>query len=1370
MRWRRLLAGVLLALVAIAVGALVAVDTPWGHRLVADRIAAIRTANGLRFAVGRIDGSLYSRLTLVDVRVDDLDGELFRAPRVELDWEPWRWASNELAIRDLAVPVARLARMPRTRPTGRQGPLLPDFDIRIGRLAIGRLELAPAVSGQARVARGVGRADIRSGRAKVRLAALVEGSDRLRLSIDAEPARDRFDIDVAARGRADGVLARALGRRGQVAVTVTGDGRWAQWQGTARARVAGVQVADLALAATSGQYRLEGTVAPSSLLTGKGQRLTAPSIRVAGEASFANRRLAGKLALRSAAMAVDTAGEIDLRAGHYRDVRIAARLMRPAALFPNMSGRNIALRAIVDGPFATAIYDYRIAADRLAFDDTGFERARAAGRGRLSGWPATVPVRVTAARVTGVGTVAGGILNNLSVDGALTIAPPMLTGQGLKLRADRLQGTIALLLDLRTGRYRVGLGGRLGRYLIPGIGIVDVDSTLSVVPGPNGRGTRIVGQGTAVVRRLDNAFFRSLTGGLPRIATGLERGADGILYFRGARLTSPALTLTGNGYRRRDGTFHFEGAGRQATYGPVTLVLDGHIEKPRIDLWLASPNAALGLSDVRAHLEPTPQGFGFVAAGGSRLGPFRANGAILLPSGGQASIAIGAIDVAGSRGSGRLAIVDGGFDGRIAVTGPIAGDLLFRPVGAVQRVEAHLDLRNAQLAGGAVRQGRVDGSVLLNPDGPVVEGTARGVGLRYGKLRLARFAGTARLQDGTGEVRAAIAGSRGRAFDIQTVTQIRPDGFTVNAQGTLDRRPLALAEPAVIVAEGEGWRLRPTRLSFAGGEARLAGSWSPQGISVEASSQRLPLTILDIGFPGLGLGGSASGSVRYAENAAGIPTGRVDLTLRGVTRSGLVLTSTPVDVGLAAVLGADRGGVRAVIASGGKTIGRAQAQLSPLAAGSLVERLSGAGLFAQLRYAGPADALWRLTGVELFDLSGPVSIGADVTGRLSAPVIRGAVLANGARIESATTGTLLTNVQASGRFAGSRLAIDRFGADAGTRGGRVTGTGRFEFAAAKGIGLDIRLQADNAVMIARDDIAATVTGPLLFRSDGSGGTISGDVTLDRASYRLGRATAATAAPQLNIREINVPGGDGEDDRPVARWTLALNAQARNNVMVSGLGLTSEWSADLKIGGAPDNPSITGRAKLVRGDYEFAGREFELERGVIRFDGDVPANPALDIEANADTTGLNATIRVTGNALKPEIGFTSVPALPEDELLSRLLFGTSITNLSAPEALQLAAAVAALQDGGNGLNPINAVRRAAGLDRLRILPADPQTGQGTSIAAGKYVTRRLYAEIVTDGQGYSATQVEFQVTRWLSLLSSISTLGRQSANVRISRDY
>ena len=72
--------------------------------------------------------------------------------------------------------------------------------------------------------------------------------------------------------------------------------------------------------------------------------------------------------------------------------------------------------------------------------------------------------------------------------------------------------------------------------------------------------------------------------------------------------------------------------------------------------------------------------------------------------------------------------------------------------------------------------------------------------------------------------------------------------------------------------------------------------------------------------------------------------------------------------------------------------------------------------------------------------------------------------------------------------------------------------------------------------------------------------------------------------------------------------------------------------------------------------------------------------------------------------------------------------------------------------------------------LRIVPADIATGQKTAVSAGKYLTRKLFVEVITDGQGYSATRIEYQVTRWLSILSSVSTIGRTSANVRVSKDY
>jgi translocation and assembly module TamB len=1366
-RW---LAAILAAIVAIAATSLWIVDTDVGHRWVAERINAARPANGLRFTVGRIDGSLYGAAVLRDVRVHDPEGLVIAAPRAELDWRPFAWLSNRLDIRALRLPVAMLAKIPRTRPTGRQSPILPDFDITIGQLSIDRLVVAPSVTGVLRYGRLEGRADIRNRRALVAINALVAGSDRLQLKIDAAPDRNRFDIDVRARGTADGVLARLTGIRRPLALDVGGEGRWAAWQGRASATAGGVRVVDLALGNRAGAYTLTGILAPTSLTKGKLQRLTAPRVQVNGAATLVDRRLDGNLSLRSPALAVEATGVADLAESAWRNVRLHARLLRPPALFPNMTGRNVELRAVLDGPFATARFDYRITAARFAFDKTGFEQARVAGKGRLSKSPVLVPARFTAARVTGVGDVAGGILRNLSLEGVLRVTPTTVTGDDLRLASDKLTGRVGLVLDLRTGEYQIGLSGKLGRYLIPGLGVVDVTSKLRVVPGPGRRGTRVVGTGTAQMVRLDNGFFRNLAGGLPHIVTGLERTPDGILHFRNLVLTGPSIRLVGNGYRRRDGTFVFAGAGRQAIYGPVTLTLDGRIERPTLDLVFQRPNEALGLRDVRLHLDPSPQGFAFTAAGRSRLGPFSGNGEILLPRGADARIVVAQLDVSGTRAAGTIGIVDSGFDGRLAVSGGgIDGEVVLRPVDRVQRIEARLRLRGARLAGEAtVRQGRLELVAMLDPAGTTLDATFNGVGLRRGALSVARLAGNAKLRDGVGQIRAAIAGSRGRAFDIQSVIDVTPDSYRVVAQGTVDRRPLRLDSPAVLTRDGNGWRLAPSKLTFAGGEATVAGRFAEDGNAIDATLARLPLAVLDIGYPGLGLGGSASGTVRYASGTGSAPTGRIDMTVRGLTRSGLLVSSNPIDMGVAGVLTADRAGVRAVIASGGKTIGRAQALLR-LGEGDFATRLARAGLLAQLRYDGPADTLWRLSRVELFDLSGPVAIAADVSGSLADPTIRGSVVAKGARIESTVTGTLLSNVQASGRFAGSRLAIDRFTAEAG-KGGKVSGAGRFDFAARGGIGLDLTLDADRAVMINRDDIGATVTGPLRFQSNGQGGTISGTVRLDRSRYRLGQASVASAVPQLTIREINQPDGSDETIVPRAPWRLDIKARAADQLFVTGLGLGSEWSADLAIGGAPDNPAITGRADLVRGDYEFAGREFELARGVIRFAGEVPANPALDIEANADSTGLNASIRVTGVALKPEITFFSTPALPQDELLSRLLFGTSITNLSAPEALQLAAAVAALRDGNGGLNPINVVRRAAGLDRLRILPADPQTGQGTSIAAGKYVTRRLYAEIVTDGQGYSATRVEFQVTRWLSLLSSISTLGRQSANVRISRDY
>jgi translocation and assembly module TamB len=1368
-RWRLLneLFAAFVALLLLLAGALVLLDTGPGHRFIIDRIGRFETASGLKVSIARIDGSIFGKSQLRNVRVSDQRGVFLTSPDIDLDWSPGAWLYNRLSIDSVTAERVNLIRIPALKPSLKKGPILPGFDIHVGELRIDRLDVGPEVGGKARSGRLLGKADVHRGRALVELTALMDnGGDRIAFKLDAEPDRDKFILGVHAASPGDGLLPAIIGTRRPINLDIGGKGGWTRWRGRAALDLSGRPTARLALGVDRGVYRLQGHWSPAQFLTGKFQRLLAPVVAIRGAATLKDRLLDGQVVASTPELRAAARGAVDLASRRYRGVRFGVDLLRPPALFPNMTGKNVRLVATLDGPFGSADYSYRLASPHVQFDDTGFDELRAEGRGRLAPWPMRVPIRLSARSITGIGDVAGAMLANPRIEGWLAITPKLVRGDGLQLTSAKWNGKISLLIDLVTGRFDVSLSGAMQRYLIPGVGIVDVMTDLHVVPGPNNKGSHVMGTARAWVRRLDNSFFRDLTGGLPSLTTNLERGNDGIVHFSDLQLYSPKLRLSGAGERFRDGTFHIVAAGRQSKYGPVKLVLDGHIERPRLDLLLDRPNDALGITNMRLLLDPTAAGFDYRASGGSKLGPFTSNGQILLPKDRPTMIAIASLDAGGAHARGNLRSDPGGFSGRLTLAGgTLGGTLDFAPAGTAQRIDAHLTGDNANFPGAfAVRTGRADGTIILADERTTVDGTLDARGITYGAVTLARLTANAKLINGNGQVRAAFAGRRGAAFVFSTTADVSPNSIRLTGSGRIERQPLVLNQPAVLTRSGDGWALAPTNLSFAGGTAILSGR-SGSRPEVHAQVRGMPLEVLDIAWPRLDLSGSATGSVDYAWK--GNRSGRLNLTVKGLSRAGLVLASQPVDVGIAAIVDNDKAALRAVAGSGGKVFGRAQARFAPMGHGPLVAELLNAPLFAQLRYVGAADTLWRLTGSEVIDMSGPLALGADIVGTAGNPQIRGSLRTQNARLESAVTGMVITNVASQARFSGSQLIFSQIsGSTPG--GGSIAGNGSVTFSGGR-TALNLAFNATQALLLNRDDVAARVTGPVQIRSDGQGGTISGDLKLDKGRFQLGRASAAAAVPKLNVRESGLDPADVIEAADLHPWKLNLKL-AGSDVRVTGLGINSRWTTNLQVSGLADEPRFTGRADLVQGNYDFAGRIFRLDRGVIRFRGESPPDPLLDIHAEAAVQGLNATVNVQGTGLRPEITFASSPPLPQDELLSRILFGTSITNLSAPEALQLASAVAALQSGSGSLDPINALRKAIGLDRLRIVPADIATGQKTAIGAGKYITRNLFVEVVTDGQGYSATRVEYQMTRWLSLLSTVSTVGRSSASVRVSKDY
>ena len=180
--------GIFAAVVLLLVAAVVVLNTQLGERFLADRIARQTFPNGLNIAIGRIDGNIYGKATLRDVRVSDPKGVFLTIPRAEIDWNPRAWLANRLDIDSFAARRASMSRIPEFLPSEDDGPILPGFDISVDELTIDNLMLAPGIAGE-RAQRVDLDAEVQVTNRKlfVDADAQLGRRDRLALLVNAEP-------------------------------------------------------------------------------------------------------------------------------------------------------------------------------------------------------------------------------------------------------------------------------------------------------------------------------------------------------------------------------------------------------------------------------------------------------------------------------------------------------------------------------------------------------------------------------------------------------------------------------------------------------------------------------------------------------------------------------------------------------------------------------------------------------------------------------------------------------------------------------------------------------------------------------------------------------------------------------------------------------------------------------------------------------------------------------------------------------------------------------------------------------------------------------------------------------------------------------
>ncbi|WNO52924.1 translocation/assembly module TamB domain-containing protein [Stakelama saccharophila] len=1389
--WVRILKWIgiaLLALMVLLAAALLGINTDPGRRFLANQIAGYTTASGLNVRVGRIDGSIYSDMVLRDVRIRDTKGVFASSPRIELDWHPFRFINSHVDVDALTSPLVRFDRTPVLKPTPsapENQPLLPDIDIDVDKLAVDRIVIGAPVTGQRHIASVAGSVHIADRRAQVRtkLRTLrgkgVAGGDRLQLVLDAAPEANKLDLDLELDAPKDGLVAGLAGLKAPLSVSLDGAGSWQAWNGTLTGTLGGDSLVGLKIAEQDGRFQVRGSARPGLYLQGPVERLTKPRVNVALDAALDEREVDLQLRLRSDAFAVSTRGGIDLGRSRFNSFRIEALLLQPGAIAENLRGRSVRAAVDLDGEFRTPTVNYKLQAAALGFGDTVVERLYAEGLATVDSEHILVPVHARAARVTGLPASANGLLTNLTLNGDIAINGTQILSDNLRVRSDKIDATAVILADTAKGHYTGAFKGRVNDYRVDSIGILNLATDADLYSAPEG-GFGIRGRIVARTSRILNDGARNFLGGNAYARVDLDYTPQGVVRFDDLRLNAPAFKITsGEGYYDLDGGLNVSLDAVSQQYGPISARATGTLADPSLLVRAAKPGLGIGLADLEARVRGHAGAYAVTATGDTNYGPFNAD--MLVDTGDPLTVDVRNARFAGVDLQGRIHRTDAGpFAGRLDFTGSgINGSAELASADGNQQAVIAARANNARIPGtSGITIGRaiIDARATLYPDAPAIAGDVQLANFAMGEFVIDQARAQVDYRGGKGTAKLLAKGSSSVPFQLAANARLSPDSYLVALRGSGNGIDFHTENPARIQVSDGSYTLMPTGIVLDKGRLRVAGTYGT-GMTAQMRLDDVDLSLANAFVPGLGIMGMANGSLDFAQPSDGsFPKADARLNIADFRRSSIAAVSVPVNIQFQGKLFPQGGEGRALIKRGTTTVGRMVATLQPLppGAGAWTTRLMAAPLGGGIRYNGPAAVLFSFAALSDQQLTGPIAVAANFDGRLRAPQLSGIVRSSNLSYVNETYGTRLTNMKVDGRFNNDRFQLNQLSAKAGD--GSIAAQGYVGLAADAGFPMDIRATLDDARLARSDSLGATATGELRVRHQpGETATITGELRIPEARYEISRQGAAEVPMLDGVRRKGeqVKSEAESDDAsaaPPGLFRLDIRVRADNRLFVSGMGLESEWQADIRVGGTSASPDVRGTMRIVRGTYSFAGKRFEISRGVISFEGGPIGDPQLNIQATTENDGVTFTINITGSAQNPQIEFASNPNLPQDEVLSRLLFGSSVTDLSATEAVQLAAALNSLRGSGGGLNPLGKLRSATGFDRLRILGSDDTTGRGTALAAGKYLTDDVYVEVITDARGFTATQIEISLTKALSLLSQVGTAGGSSGSIRYSKDY
>ncbi len=1411
-----------LALIALLVLCANAQATEEDKGVLANLISRALSSPGMSVSVGAVNGVLSSDASISDIVISDRQGPWLKVDKARLVWNRLALFNRRLEVDQLTIGRLELLRRPLpsdTPPpeTGAHQPILPELPLKVVIKQFGVQELSlgePVVGVAARL--GI------SGKAT-----LGPPSEGLDLTLTAQrldapgdfkaqlayiPATDKLTLNINSSEPAGGIFAHLANLPGLPPVKLAFNGAGALDNFTAKLDFnagADVWANGQVIVARQGAARrltLDLDSRLEGLAPGVVQPVFAGRTTLKGDVQFnddSSIALPGGLHLVSAAARLDFEGERS--ANGLLDFKVHA-----GAIPGSTTVGKLDLNASITGPLASPTIDGAFDAGEIRVEQGSVDRVKASFHASPDG-----PLSEEKTRIL--------FESQASVKGLALADPAFAQAIGreltLKMRgsaSSRGEATFDVL-DLSAPNFDAQYSGLLSGVKVHGKAhIVARDLTrFALLAGGALKGEAHIAADLDGAPRY-GALSATIDAQATKLATNfamLDRATGGTLGLTGAaRLTSGGgFGFTDLLARGQHGSARLNGE-----YGRDKVELGARIEIPEIqvlDPRVAGKAEIVGAlsgapSDLTAALKANlgegrlldrkTSGIALEALANHITGLIDANATLSgdvdgNPLQGSAHVARHddrgwAVDnLALSLASARLA-------GAMAV-GPDAlatGDLSFSATNLDDLSPLVLTKLTGALqakASASVAEGKQMLSVTANSDRMTIDAN-RLEGLKvdfkvadlWGAKIISGIAHLGRAEVGGQAITGVKLTATGNASASDLELSGNARGLAINARGRLFGGPptrfelasftaqgggqrITLAGPATVTYGADGLDIKDLGLHVGAGRLSLSGH-SGATLALKANAASLPLTALDLFSLGLGLSGAADGEATIG-GTPGNPTGDWKLRLQRVVTLQMRNAGLPaLDVAGSGRLVGGRSSIDATINAGTGNAVRVTGSAPLTPNGALDVKIDGA-LDARL-----ANSMLSVSGRHA---AGSLAVALQLRGTIAKPQAQGTVRLSGGELRDDQTGFKLSGVTGTFVANGSTIRIDHL---AGTtpNAGSISAAGEVRLDPAAGFPGSIRLTGQHAQLVANDILSATadmaldISGPL-----GQRPKVDGRIAIVSMDISVPSRFNSVASPLPGTKHLNptatararlalaAKAKASSAHAPPFDATLAVTISAVNRIFVRGRGIYAELGGNLHVNGSARDPQVTGGFELLRGSLMLLSSRLTFTRGNVRFHGDVM--PELDLVAETSASGVTAQIAVTGPALQPAFQISSNPSLPEDEILSRILFQKSAGSLSAFQALQLANAVATLSGKADAFEN---VRKSLGVDSLDI--STSATG-GALVSATRAINDRVSVGVTTGARPQdNGVNLNFDVNRHVRLQVGADSSGGSSAGIGLDWEY